>query len=65
MFPKIDHEITRKYCVFTQFFHSASKKLTKNQNFTYFFVYFFGGLDCVSHSLAYIAHFVFLRDVWI
>jgi hypothetical protein len=22
---------------------------------------FFGGLDCVGHSVAYIAHFVFLR----
>jgi hypothetical protein len=25
------------------------------------FVYFFGGLECVGHSLAYVAHFVFLR----
>ncbi len=30
-----------------------------------FFVYFFGGLECVGHSFAYVAHFVFLRDVWI
>jgi hypothetical protein len=28
-----------------------------------FFVYFFGGLECVGHSFAYVAHFVFLRDV--
>jgi hypothetical protein len=25
----------------------------------------FGGLECVSHSFAYVVHFVFLRDVWI
>jgi hypothetical protein len=24
-----------------------------------------GGLECVGHSFAYVAHFVFLRDVWI
>jgi hypothetical protein len=27
--------------------------------------YFFGGLKCVGHSFAYVAHFVFLRDAWI
>jgi hypothetical protein len=26
---------------------------------------FFGGLECVGHSFASVAHFVFLRDVWI
>jgi hypothetical protein len=30
-----------------------------------FFVYVFGGLECVGHSFAYVAHFVFLGDVWI
>jgi hypothetical protein len=31
-----------------------------------FFVYFFGGLECVvGHSSAYVAYFVFLRDLWI
>ncbi len=28
-------------------------------------ILFFGGLQCVGHSFAYVAHFVFLRDVWI
>jgi hypothetical protein len=29
-------------------------------------IYFFGvGLVCVGHFLAYVAHFEFLRDVWI
>ncbi len=28
-------------------------------------VYFFGGLECVGYSFAYVAHFVSLRDVWI
>jgi hypothetical protein len=32
---------------------------------SFFFVYFFGGLECVGHSFTYVAHFVFLRDVWI
>ncbi len=26
---------------------------------------FFAGLEYVGHSFAYVAHFVFLRDVWI
>jgi hypothetical protein len=30
-----------------------------------FFVYFVGGLEYVCHSFAYVAHLVFLRDVWI
>ncbi len=30
-----------------------------------FFVYLFGGLECVGHSFAYVAHLRFLRDVWI
>jgi hypothetical protein len=29
------------------------------------FIYFFGGLECVGHSFAYVAHCVLLRDVWI
>jgi hypothetical protein len=28
-----------------------------------FFVYFFGELECVGYSFAYVAHYVFLRDV--
>jgi hypothetical protein len=30
-----------------------------------FFIYFFGGLECVGHSFVYVALFVVLRDVWI
>jgi hypothetical protein len=29
------------------------------------FCIFFAGLECVGHSFAYVAYFVFLRDVWI
>ncbi len=29
------------------------------------FFYFFGGLECVGHSFAYVARLWFLRDVWI
>ncbi len=28
----------------------------------YCFLYIFGGLECVGHSFAYVAHLVFLRD---
>jgi hypothetical protein len=28
-----------------------------------FFAYFFGGLECVGYFFAYVAHFVFLKDV--
>jgi hypothetical protein len=28
------------------------------------FVYFFGGLEYVDNSYAYVAHFIFLRDFW-
>jgi hypothetical protein len=28
-------------------------------------VYLFGWLECVGHSFAYVAHFVFLRVAWI
>ncbi len=31
----------------------------------FFFVYFYGGLECVGHSFASVAHLWFLRDVWI
>ncbi len=29
------------------------------------FLYIFNRLECVGHSFAYVAHFVFLREVWI
>ncbi len=47
---------------FSLSFRSPSVFLSFSKN--YFFV-FFGGLECVGHSFAYAAHFVFLRDVWI
>jgi hypothetical protein len=31
----------------------------------FYFVEIFRGLECVGHSCAYVAHFVFLKDVWI
>jgi hypothetical protein len=34
-----------------------------NQSLAEYF--FFGGLECVGHSFAYVAHLRFLRDVWI
>ncbi len=33
--------------------------------FKCFFVNFFGGLEFVGHSFAYVAHFVLMGDVWI
>ncbi len=37
----------------------------RDANLKLFFVYCFGGLECVGHSFAYVAHLLFLRDVWI
>ncbi len=34
-------------------------------NVNFFLYIFFGGLECVGHSFAYVAQYVFLRDVWI
>jgi hypothetical protein len=31
----------------------------------FFWIYFWGGVECVGHSLPYVAHLVFLRDVGI
>ncbi len=31
----------------------------------HFYIIFFGGLECVGHSFAYVAHLWFLRNVWI
>ncbi len=42
---------------------SSSLILTRHTHEKRF--YFFGGLECVGHSLAYVALFVFLRDFWI
>ncbi len=30
-----------------------------------FFLNTFGGLECLGHSIAYVTHFVLLRDIWI
>jgi hypothetical protein len=30
-----------------------------------FFCIIFGELECVGHSFAYFAHFIYFRDVWI
>ncbi len=35
------------------------------KHFGIFFVYFFGGLQCVGHSFAYVAHLVFSVDIYI
>jgi hypothetical protein len=40
--------------------HSLSLKASTLSNLLY---YFFGRPECVGNSLAYVAHFVFLRDV--
>ncbi len=49
-------------------FDRGDKNLFKNNFYTFsqnFYVYFFGGLECVGHSFDYVAHLWFLRDVWI
>ncbi len=39
-----------------------NKTIHNSQMYRYIFL---AGLECVGHSFAYVAHFVFLRDVWI
>ncbi len=39
--------------------------LQKYQNIKIIFCLLFGRLECVAHSFAYVAPFVFLRDVWV
>jgi hypothetical protein len=43
----------------------SENKILKKFNLTvfWFWTYFFGGLKCVAHSFAYVAHFVFFRDI--
>jgi hypothetical protein len=45
--------------------HNNYVKINKPIKIKFSFVYIFGELECVGHSFAYVAHFVFLRDVWI
>ncbi len=50
-----------KLNLFSQLVFSASDVL-KNKLLLYIF---WRDCACVGHSFAYVAHFVFLRDVWI
>ena len=59
-YTKQFHAQIRKASKPTVLNHSFGGQLAK---FVYYF--FFGGLECVGHSFAYVAHFVFLGDVWI
>jgi hypothetical protein len=43
--------------------HFTGDKDTPQSNV--FFVNVFGRLECVAHFFSYVAHVVFLRDVWI
>jgi hypothetical protein len=36
----------------------------RHKTFNLFFVICFGGLQCAGHFFSYVAHFVFLRDVY-
>ncbi len=51
------------HCILTELSLSPMKLLPclffRILHFHSFFVYFFGGLECVGHSFAYVAHFVF------
>ncbi len=42
---------------------STQNQLLSSEIFLFYL--FFVGLECVGHSFAYVAHFVFLRNVWI
>jgi hypothetical protein len=45
-------------------FHATSLNCLRELQ-CFLFCIFFGGLECVGHSFAYVAHFVFLGDVWL
>ncbi len=49
------------YC---QAVHTREKEDWKRGREPVFIYYFFGGLKCVCYSFSYVAHLVFLRDVW-
>jgi hypothetical protein len=38
---------------------------TFSKYFSFVIIIIFGGQECVSHSFAYVAYFIFLRDVYI
>jgi hypothetical protein len=59
-FPMSSPQLTQQ----RQLIASSTKVFNNSYTRVYLFCIFFGGLDCVGHSLAYVAHCVFLRDVW-
>ncbi len=56
----------QRMCLWARFtlYQLILKQILRQFDNLYIFVYFFGGLECVGHSFAYVAH-LFLRDVWI
>jgi hypothetical protein len=49
----------------TIIYPTASREPWPKSEEGHFLKYFFGGLECVGHSFAKVAYFVFLSDVWI
>ncbi len=55
----------------TKLMYVNSQRVWEEAGQTIFYIFciflylFFGGLECVGHSFAYVAYFLFLRDVWI
>jgi hypothetical protein len=54
--PFSSYSISNSYSFFSRLFPASV--VPPSFLFSPFFVYFFGGLECVGHSFAYVAHFV-------
>jgi hypothetical protein len=72
------HWVSNLICKFLRFSHNKMVRFYQGSDmvlysflgqavYKQFFLYFFGGLEGVGHSFAYVGHLVpvFFRDVWI
>ncbi len=58
--------LSRRSCCQSHLAEKSCNNMLLSLTRIIFFLYiFFGGLECVGHSFAYVAHLLFLRDVWI
>ncbi len=64
-FKSFDSSVAVSVRVLNRIFSNIQRlELRRDPAWLFFFwIYFFSGPECVGHSLAYVAHFVFLRDV--
>jgi hypothetical protein len=63
--PKFEGLVTlcHFFILFYPFLQFLLRSLRPSLKISYFF-YFFGGLECVGHSFAFVDHYVLLKGVW-